>query len=179
MRSAAGGVRDGVGEMARIRRIVVGVDGSEQAAKALRWTIKLAQERDADVTPVFALAPSFPPGGVRSGCKLPLYPCELDPNFRRQLRREFEEDWCAPLRQSGLRYRTVFEDGKAATVIADVAMCEDADLVVIGNRARGQLADPIAGSVGYDLLEHCPKPVVLVGADARWPSNYIPRRPAA
>ncbi len=161
-----------------IRRIVVGVDGSEPAANALLWTVEVARELDAEVTAVFALAPPYPLGCARTGWKPP-YPCELDPNFRKQLRREFVDDWCRALRDSGLRYHTVFEEGHAALVIAAVAERENADFIVIGNRGRGSVVNPMPGSVGYDLSERSPKQVLLVTAGARPPGIHLGHLPAA
>ena len=40
-----------------MKRLVVGVDGSEGAARALRWAIGLAEKEGAEIIAVYALGP--------------------------------------------------------------------------------------------------------------------------
>jgi nucleotide-binding universal stress UspA family protein len=54
------------------------------------------------------------------------------------------------------------EDGRPARVIADVADREDADLVVVGRRGRGGIAELLLGSVSHELTHHCDRPVIVV-----------------
>jgi nucleotide-binding universal stress UspA family protein len=89
-------------------------------------------------------------------------PPELDPEWRAEIQREFEQDWCKPLRDSGLPYRTVIEDGRAASVIASVADREEADLVVVGRRGRGSVSELVLGSVSHELAQHCKHPLVVI-----------------
>jgi nucleotide-binding universal stress UspA family protein len=144
-----------------IKRIVVGIDGSKQAGDALNWAIESAQSNKAEIIAVFAIPPPsyFEFGGLDVA---PVVPPELDPEWRAQMLREFEDDWCKPLRDSGLQYRTFVEDGRAASVIAAVADREDADLVVVGRRGRGGVAELLLGSVSHELSHHCRHPLVLI-----------------
>ena len=144
-----------------IKRVVVGIDGSEHAAQALAWTIQFARPQDAEVIAVFAIAP---PSFLEYGADLgpPMVPPELDPDWRAEMKREFEQEWCKPLHDSGLTYRTVMEDGRPASVIAAVADREDAGLVVVGRRGRGSVAELVLGSVSHELSQHCKRPVVLI-----------------
>jgi nucleotide-binding universal stress UspA family protein len=143
------------------KRIVAGVDGSEHSAEALRWVIALAQRLNAEIVAVFAIPPpSYLEYGA--GDASPMTPPELDPEWRAEMTRKFEQEWCAPLRESGLTYRTIIEDGRAASVIAAVAEREDADLVVVGRRGRGGIAELLLGSVSQELSHHFKRPVVLI-----------------
>jgi nucleotide-binding universal stress UspA family protein len=98
-----------------IKRIVVGVHGSAQSIAALKWVVRIAKTMDSQITAVYAinmpiyLAPEF---GV---------PFQFDEEWRDGMRTEFESKWCKPLTTSGLRYRTVIEDGRPASVIAALA----------------------------------------------------------
>ncbi len=40
-----------------VKRIVVGLDGSEGAARALEWAMRLAREEGAEIVAVYALGP--------------------------------------------------------------------------------------------------------------------------
>lgn len=144
-----------------IKRVVVGIDGSKHAAQALEWTIQFARPLQAEIIAVFAIPPpSFLEYGAGLGA--PILPPELDPEWRNEIKREFELDWCRPLHDSGLTYRTVMEDGRPASVIAAVADREEAGLVVVGRRGHGTVAELLLGSVSHELSQHCKRPVVLI-----------------
>jgi len=144
-----------------IKKIVVGVDGSVQAGQALAWAIRLAQAARAEVIAVLVIPPpSYYEFGAGYG--VPVVPAELDPEWRAEMRREFEGKWCAPLATSGLAYRLRVEDGRPAAVISTVADEEEADLVVVGRRGRGGVAEMLLGSVSHELSHRCKHPVLLV-----------------
>jgi nucleotide-binding universal stress UspA family protein len=147
-----------------IGRIVVGVDGSEAAARALEWAIGLAAPLDAEVIAVYAYElPAYVPrpGGA------PYVPEQE--NWERALRQDFELCWCAPLAEAGVRHRTIFEIGHAGDVLLREAETVVADLIVTGRRGRGELVELLGGSVSQRLVHgaHCPVVVVPPVAVAR------------
>jgi nucleotide-binding universal stress UspA family protein len=139
------------------KRIVVGVDGSDQATAALNWAIRFARPLDAEIVAVFAVPPP-----TYIGFGYDTVPPSLDPEWRVQMLSELEQKWCRALRESGLPHRLVMEDGRPARVIADVADREDADLVVVGRRGRGGITEMLLGSVSHELTHHCDRPVMVV-----------------
>lgn len=139
------------------RRIVVGMDGSDQAIAALDLAVGLARPMGAEVVVVFAVPP---PGYIGYGYEM--VPPSLDPEWRAEVRRELEQLWCRSLTESGLPHRMIMEDGRPARVLADVADREDADMVVVGRRGRGGIAELLLGSVSHELTHHCHRPVLLV-----------------
>jgi nucleotide-binding universal stress UspA family protein len=142
-----------------VERIVVGVDGSEHSAAALAWAIAMATGMGSEVIAVFAVsAPIY----FDSGYGQVAIPVELDQKWRDDMRRELEDDWCKPLRDARVRYRTVMEDGRAASVIDKVANDTDADMVVVGRRGRGGVAELLLGSVSHELVLHCKRPVLVI-----------------
>ena len=141
-----------------IRRIAIGVDGSESSAAAIKWAIRLATATSAQVIAVYAV-------------DIPVYfpepeelPFVLDDEWRAGMKSEFEDKWCKPLKVAGVRYRTVMEDGRAATVIAAVAEREKADIIVVGRRGRGGVAELLLGSTSHELVLHSREPVLVVSA---------------
>jgi len=146
-------------EMAKpdgLKRIVVGIDGSEHARAALEWAIRMAKGMGAEIIAVYAVyVPMyFPePYGV---------PVQFDEQWRKEIKAEFEQKWCAPLKASGVGYRTVMADGRPATVIDDVAEREDADVIVVGRRGRSGVAELLLGSVSHELAVHSNRPVLLI-----------------
>src|SRR5580700_8900075 len=94
-----------------IRRIAIGLDGSESSAAALQWAIRLAKGMGSQVVAVYAV-------------DIPVYllepydiPIQFDDDWRAAMKSDFENKWCKPLKVAGVKYRTVMEDGRAATVI--------------------------------------------------------------
>jgi nucleotide-binding universal stress UspA family protein len=143
-----------------IRRIAIGVDGSESSAAALKWAIRLAKGMGSQVIAIYAL-------------DIPVYllepydiPIQFDEDWRAAMKSDFENKWCKPLKVAGVRYRTVMEDGRAATVISAVAEREDADVIVVGRRGRGGVAELLLGSASHELVLHSKRPVMVVSAKA-------------
>ena len=148
-----------------IKRIVVGVDGSEHAAAALRWAIAMAKGMGSEVIAVFAISP---PVYFDTGMFAPGVPVQYDDKWRADMKEEFEQAWCKPLREAGVKYRTAFEDGRAASVIAAVADNANADVVLVGRRGRGGMAELLLGSASHELVLHSKRPVLVIsGQDER------------
>ncbi len=144
-----------------IRQIVIGVDGSEHAAFALEWAVRMAKGMGCEVTAVFAIVPPLYFDAL-FGYAPAMLPPQFDPEWRAAMRKDFEDDWCKPLRESGVKYRTVMEAGRPASVIAQTADQVDADLVVVGRRGRGGAAELLLGSVSHELVLHCKRPVLVI-----------------
>jgi nucleotide-binding universal stress UspA family protein len=145
---------------ADLKRIVVGVDGSEHATAAIEWAIKLASLTSAEVIAVHAVdAPVYGLSGYE-----PVL--QLDPEWQAEMRKLFDE-WCSPLRAARVSFKTVFEEGRPATVIAKVAESFGADLVVVGRRGRGSLTELVLGSVSHELSHQCKRPVLLISQRPR------------
>jgi nucleotide-binding universal stress UspA family protein len=142
-----------------IGRIVVGVDGSEHSGAALGWAVRMAKGMDSEVVAVFAISL---PIRFDTGFMAAVPPVESDPEWRAEMKKEFEEEWCKPLRDAGVRYRTVMEDGRPASVIAKVGDSMDADVIVVGRRGRGGVAELLLGSVSHELVLHSRRPILLV-----------------
>jgi nucleotide-binding universal stress UspA family protein len=154
-------------EVEEMKRIVVGLDGSEGAARALRWAIGRAEEDGAEIVAVYALGPvedlaRGASAAVSVGLGLP-----HEGTWRNELRRALEEDWCAPLRAAGLPFRAYLEGASASAGLMAVADREDADLIVIGAHGHGSFEDRVLGSVSYKVSHRAHQPVVIVPPEAR------------
>jgi nucleotide-binding universal stress UspA family protein len=144
-----------VAESRGIERIVVGLDGSADSQAALQWALDMAKGMGSTVTAVYAVdLPSFYPE--------PAVTLQFDDGWRKTMLMELEETWCKPLREAGIRYRAVMEDGRAAAVISSVAQAEDADIIVVGRRGRGGVAELVLGSVSHALVLRSRIPVLVI-----------------
>jgi len=144
-----------------VKRIVVGLDGSEHAGAALGYAIALARPLKAEIVAVFAVpaSQSVTYGGFYGQ---PMVLPDFSLGELRQMKRDFSTEWCRPLIESGLEYRMIAETGPPAAVVDAVAGREQACLVVVGRRGRGGLAELLLGSVSHELSHHCSRPVLLV-----------------
>ncbi|HEY5035424.1 MAG TPA: universal stress protein [Candidatus Dormibacteraeota bacterium] len=143
-----------------IRRIVVGLDGSDSSAAALKWALRLAKGMGSQVIAVYAIdIPTYFPQPYGT-------PLQYDEEWRAAMKSDFENKWCKPLKVSRVRYRTVMEDGRAASVIAAVADRENADVIVVGRRGRGGVAELLLGSASHELVLHSKRPVLVISPKA-------------
>jgi nucleotide-binding universal stress UspA family protein len=140
----------------KIKRIVVGLDGSADSQAALKWAIAMAKGMGSTVTAVYAIdLPSFYPEPYAM-------PLQFHDGWRKTMRMEFEERWCKPLREARVRYRAAMEDGRAASVISRVAEAEGADIIVVGRRGRGGVAELLLGSVSHELVLRSRIPLLVI-----------------
>jgi len=140
------------------KRILVGIDGSEEAGAALAKAADLAQALDAELDVVYVV-PRHPPPGPDA------YP--LTEEERRDLT---EHQYAAALlaqaerdvRRPGLQVLTETERGPVAETLADAAAARNADLVVVGHRGRDAVRRAFLGSVADRLVQICSRPVLVV-----------------
>lgn len=133
-------------------RIVVGVDGSEPARRALHWAAQEAQRRGADLQVVHAWHPPIQPLGL----VLPAVDhASSEANGKALLD--------AATSAVGTRptiVEPILIEGLAARSLLEVAA--GAALLVVGSRGRGGFAGLLLGSVSSQVLHHARCPLVLV-----------------
>lgn len=138
-----------------MERIVVGVDGSEPALAALRWSVRLARATGAriDTITVASQLPLVAPLGVawNSG-----------EDALAQARRAQEHTLDA-VDHEGVELTTSVQDGQPAGVLLDSA--EGGDLLVLGTHGYGVVESALLGSIGRQVVTHAACPTVLVPED--------------
>jgi nucleotide-binding universal stress UspA family protein len=135
----------------QLRTIVVGTDGSEPAAAAMRCAGELAAESGAERV----VANAAGPGDV-------VHPRDVDPHVDLDVRRTLVEGWCGPLRELGVEHHVAVVEGDARTALLDVAADRRADLLVVGSRGHGPVTRLLLGSVATSLVQHSELPVTVV-----------------
>ena len=139
------------------KKILVGLDGSTGSARALAWAIELAKALKAEIVAVHVVELLTP-----SALGLGLAPIELPDDWVDDLRHRFEDQWTAPLKQAGVRYRTIFETGAPAPALIAIAKEEEPDLIVTGSRGLGGFGELLLGSVSHQLVLHAQLPVAVI-----------------
>lgn len=139
------------------KKIVVGVDGSENSNAALKWAYAEARAHGAELEVVLAWAyPYFadPVGGV-----YPMAGAFADVEAQE---RKLLEDQAAAVSKAGdgVKLTTKLVCGATANTLIEEA--ESADLLVVGSRGRGGFASLLLGSTSTQVVQHAPCPVVVV-----------------
>jgi len=132
-----------------MKRIVVGVDGSEDSIQAVAFAGRLANETGACLTVVYVQ-------------HLPVVgPPELERNHRMAERRVARRVVKA-LMPLTVPWDLEVGGGDVAEEVQRVARERGADLIVVGTRRQGPLARLLAGSVSSRVVHHADRPVLLV-----------------
>jgi nucleotide-binding universal stress UspA family protein len=82
-----------------------------------------------------------------------------------ELRKQFENEWTAPLKLAGVKYRTIFEAGPPAPTMIAIARDQHPGLIVTGSRGLGGFGELLLGSVSHELVLHAQLPVVVIPAE--------------
>lgn len=138
----------------RDRRIVVGVDGSAVAARALCWAADEAQLAGATMVVVHAWHSPLIVGSLY----LPTVPIDA-----RQLRRGAQECLDRSLRlvpAAAPATESLLVEGDAADALRTAA--ETADLLVVGSSSHGKFAATLLGSTSRACVHHAPCPVAVI-----------------
>jgi nucleotide-binding universal stress UspA family protein len=134
------------------RRIVVGVDGSEESRAALRWAVRQARLTGAVVEAMvvwkypstFSYDTPFTDADFAAWAQESLTGCVED----------------ALLAGPPVEVRQTVEHGDAAKALLEAA--RDADLLVVGNHGHGALTAALLRSVARECAHRANCPVVLV-----------------
>ena len=138
-------------------KIIVGVDGSSSAARAIEWCASYAGAMHAEVVAVFSIEmPTYAASGFGY---LPI-PVPSEPD--REAIGVAMQEWCAPLARAKVPFEVVVMDGAPAPAIMAIADREQADLVVTGRRGHGGFAGLLLGSTSNQLAHHVGRPLVIV-----------------
>jgi nucleotide-binding universal stress UspA family protein len=139
--------------------ILVAVDGSRAAAKALQEAIELAVADGARLTLISVAAP---PRFWPSGPYVVLYPTEAELeahawNVVEEAERQVPD---------GVPVSTVVRKGPAADAILKRIEHGEHDLVVMGSRGLGTARSLLLGSVSRAVLARSPVPVLIAHAES-------------
>ena len=144
--------------MAEIKRIVVGVDGSDSSREALRWAYDEAAHHGASITALSCWHPPSLPMTPPYGSVPPEgYVSQPQQNALELLER-FVTD--LEVREPAVDVRTSVEEGSPAKVL--IERSKEADLIVLGSRGHGGFRGMLLGSVSQHLVAHAECPVVVV-----------------
>ena len=146
------------------RRVLVGVDGSEDSSRALIWSADLVGGLGGEVIAVHALGLLAHEDGV------PVVP---SPRYRSDVTMKFEQQWCRPLIDSSVSYDCLVVDGPPVSALFAAAREQKADLIVVGRRGAGGHPGTLIGSMSGQLVHGADIPVVVVPPNASVPKQSL------
>ncbi|HVS41825.1 MAG TPA: universal stress protein [Candidatus Dormibacteraeota bacterium] len=142
--------------------VVVGLDGADAGRTLLPWCASLAGVADVEVVAVHALeARTYPPEFRRD---LPKAADRDQGSWRDEIRARIDAEWCGAVHVPGVSRRVIVGDGRPHSILARAAQRYEADLVVVGDRPRGALAEVFRPGVARRLRGLAPCPVVTIAA---------------
>ena len=138
-------------------RIVAGVDGSPSSVAALRWALDQARLTGGTVDAVTAWR--IPTAMTGYGwAPIVVADCSDMENIAK---RALDEALSQAVRPGdSVPVRTQIMQGIPAQVLLDAA--SGADLLVVGSRGHGGVADALLGSVSQHCVHHATCPVVII-----------------
>jgi nucleotide-binding universal stress UspA family protein len=146
------------------RNILVAIDGSADAERALAQAIDLADSEHARLTIFSAVV--MPPAAAYIGAGAAA---------AASVARGAEAETEAILREAvervpqGVSVSTVLSNQQVRAALIDQIDAGGHDLVVMGSRGRGAVRSALLGSVSHHVLHHSPVPVLIVHAEPRRP----------
>ncbi|MEX2550506.1 MAG: universal stress protein [Nitriliruptoraceae bacterium] len=138
-------------DQVRLKTLVVGLDGSEQASRALAFAGDLAEQTGSRVVVAHA---------AERGTSIEASEFHLTP-VATGVQEEVER-WCAQLHQRGVDHDVAIKHGDPRTVLRQVVAEHDADLLIVGSHGATTVAHLMLGSVASSLARHCEVPVTIV-----------------
>jgi len=138
-------------------KILVPLDGSALAERAIRHAREIARGTRSEI--LLMQSVSFPLPVVPEAVLMP------DAEWLAEARQEASRylEWvAAPLRDDGMRVRTLLDGRPPADAILHIATREGVDLIVMSTHGRGGLSRMLMGSVAESVFRATSRTVMLV-----------------
>lgn len=140
----------------RLKKILVPIDFSECAKKALEYAIPFAREHDATLTAIYVVPPVYSAGEYGG----------VDYMRLEGESREYSEKRLGALLAKEVRGKApaeiVVRNGPPAAEIIQAARDLPADLIIISTHGRTGLKHALLGSVAEHVVRAAPCPVLVV-----------------
>jgi nucleotide-binding universal stress UspA family protein len=141
-----------------MKQILVATDGSENGRHALDEAVELAAAAGAKLTVVYVR--HVPPPVLGE----PFYQRSLSVELRHA--NETVAIATGVAHTAGVEAEAEVLEGDPAKRIVELARLLDVDLIVVGSRGLGTVANALLGSVSRDVLHHADRPVLIAARRA-------------
>jgi len=150
-----------------IKKILVAVDGSEHAERALDYALDLAEKCGAEVTILTVVPPIVFPMVSEDPDVAPLYAATEIDRINERMRSSFEKVLEESLtgakgKKPSLKVSTRLAEGHPADKIVRMSEEESFDLIVMGSRGLHGISEFVLGSTTHRVADHCKKPLLII-----------------
>lgn len=160
-----------------LRTILVALDGSALAERALPIAAAIARRSGGSVHLVRAHVPIAVVGATAEGAIFSQDMLVADDALRRRAKEYVDSTATRLAAEWGLRVIGETEDGSPAGLITDIADRIDADLVIMTTHGAGGFTPDWLGSVADSVIRHSHRPVLaLPENDSHSGETFMPRR---
>ena len=135
-----------------VKPVIVGVDGSKDSERALKWAADYAQKVGAPLQAVIAWEVTTLYGETFSD--------KWDHTAVEKKHREVAEELVRETLGDGAAVEVRVEQGNAAEVLVEAS--KTAQLLVVGSRGHGGFTGMLLGSVSQHLVTHAHCPVTVL-----------------
>jgi nucleotide-binding universal stress UspA family protein len=132
-------------EKSKISKILVPVDGSERAEKALQYAVLLAQKTDAEITILYVQETGI---------------FKLKPEMSEKIGKSILSK--AAEQVKGVKLQQKLESGDPAKIITQTANKENHDLIIMGSKGHSTIARFLLGSVTDHVIHYANHSVLIV-----------------
>lgn len=143
----------------QIKRILVAVDGSENARRAVEVASVIAKKNDADLTILHVM--NIPSAAFTGDFPFPLYMVEEEAKREGE---KFVESASSVARRGEIKAKLEIVEGMDSPVkaIIDYSDKNEIDLIVVGTRGLGSFKRLLLGSVASGLVHYAHCSVLVV-----------------
>ena len=139
-----------------MKHILVAIDGSECAKRALDMAISFAQKFEAKLTVMNVYTPPYLPPEPYASMS-----ATLEESVRKYGETVAQES-ANHSQSQGVRTDWTVGTGAPAEVIVDTALAQGCDMIVVGSRGRGAVKRALLGSVSSRLAHIATVPLLIV-----------------
>ena len=143
--------------MVSISRILVAVDGSENADRAFEYAVYMAKQFEIEELFIINVVEEFGPN-IAEWEEHDSFAKELESNSKRLL----EKYELKAQSQAFTTVKVIGVPGNAGEEILKAADNEDVELIIIGQKGLTTPSDPLLGSVSHNVTHHAKCPVMIV-----------------
>lgn len=133
-----------------MKRILVGVDGTEPAMASLGWATRFAERAGTEIIVANVVHPDQAELSVDTADALAV-----------DIEHHLLTDWSAPLEASSVTWSTLVLTGDSDALL-DAGDREDVDLIVVGTHGHGRIAAFHIGSLAHHLAHLARRPLAIV-----------------
>lgn len=144
-------------KLSDVHRVLLAVDGSKHASRAVDYVCKLRDARDLLKVELLNVPLPIPPGYLRDFVNQEM----IDSYYREEGESALRAAGDV-LHAAGVKFNPHIMPGHAGEKIVELAEKHDCTRVVMGTRGLGPVISLVLGSVAYKVLHLSPIPVTLV-----------------